>query len=131
MVNVTLTVGTHVIKWTLSGYRQLIANVVVAADGTVTCSSITSDDVAVPCDATGTPSVGITGSVSTGYTITGYMAAVTSGVTSFAAWVASMGGSNDISKTEVLSLVLAYTSGTYSWLTKANVLTAVGYATGV
>jgi hypothetical protein len=89
MVIVDLTAGEHTVKWTLSGYSQLIAVINVSSAGAVTCKSVTGGS----CGSSTPPGVVVSGSTVTGYLLSGATPTPTPGYNS---WVASMGGATGI-----------------------------------
>ncbi len=69
MTIINLPEGTHTIKWTLSGYNDLTAQIRISSTGQVTCISVSSGS----CGGYSVPRVSISGS-----TVTGYMKSGTS-----------------------------------------------------
>lgn len=63
MTIINLPEGTHTIKWTLSGYNDLTAQIRVSSTGAVTCISVSSGS----CGGSSIPRVSISGSTVTGY----------------------------------------------------------------
>lgn len=63
MVVINLTEGTHTIKWSLSGYNDLTAQIRVSSTGAVTCISVTGGS----CSGSTPPTVSINGSTVTGF----------------------------------------------------------------
>lgn len=102
MVTVQLTEGTHTIKWTLSGYGTLEAKISVSSSGVVTCTSVTGGS----CGSTTPPGVKISGSLSAGYIITGYLES--GGESGICAWITGIGGWDKITAYDIMSLVSAY-----------------------
>lgn len=63
MAIINLTEGNHTIKWTLSGYNDLTAQIRVSSTGAVTCISVVSGS----CGGSSVPRVSISGSTVTGF----------------------------------------------------------------
>lgn len=63
MTIINLPEGTHTIKWTLSGYNDLTAQIRISSTGLVTCISVSSGS----CGGYSVPRVSISGSTVTGY----------------------------------------------------------------
>lgn len=63
MTIINLPEGTHTIKWTLSGYNDLTAQIKISSTGLVTCISVVSGS----CGGYSVPRVSISGSTVTGY----------------------------------------------------------------
>uniref|UniRef100_A0A6M3M9H0 PEGA domain-containing protein n=1 Tax=viral metagenome TaxID=1070528 RepID=A0A6M3M9H0_9ZZZZ len=57
-----LEIGTHQVKWNLSGYNELNATIDVSSGGTITCVSVETGD----CGGSGVPRVSISGNTVTG-----------------------------------------------------------------
>ncbi len=63
MTIINLPEGTHTIKWTLSGYNDLTAQIKISSTGQVTCISVSNGS----CGGYSIPRVHISGSTVTGY----------------------------------------------------------------
>jgi len=63
MTIINLPEGTHTIKWILSGYNDLTAQIRISSTGAVTCISVSSGS----CGGSSVPRVSISGSTVTGY----------------------------------------------------------------
>ncbi len=91
MVVVDLTPGDHTIKWTLSGYSQLVAVINISSTGLVACKSVTGGS----CSLSTPPGLIVSGS-----TVTGFLKSAGTPtpvpVINYSAWVTSMGGASGI-----------------------------------
>ncbi|RLG35331.1 hypothetical protein DRN97_00030 [Methanosarcinales archaeon] len=121
--DIELSTGQHTVKWSKTGYDDLIATINVTDTG-VSCVSVQNG----ACYSSTPPGVLIPSS----FTVVGYLKA-SGAVTDFDSWVASKGGKDSIEYADVLEIGDAYLGFVDIGFTPnyTNVLTAGDYYLGL
>ncbi|MFH1769087.1 MAG: hypothetical protein ABH833_00275 [Parcubacteria group bacterium] len=121
MVVIDLAPGDHTVKWTLSGYSQLVAVINVGSTGIVTCKSVTGGS----CGSSTSPGVVVSGSTVTGYLKSGEISNICS-------WITGLGGRTAITAYNIMSLVSAYSGATNVGftVTASHIMGVVAYYSG-
>ena len=124
--DIELSTGQHTVKWSKTGYDDLIATINVTDTG-VSCVSV--DVPGGACYSSTPPGVLIPSS----FTVVGYLKKTTGAVTDFDSWVASKGGKDSIEYADVLEIGDAYLGFVDIGFTPnyTNVLTAGDYYLGL
>ncbi|MCW3140599.1 MAG: hypothetical protein N2V72_00240 [Methanophagales archaeon] len=120
--DIELTLGEHTVKWSKTGYEDLIAKINVTDTG-VSCVSV--DVPGGACGSSTPPGV-----VISDFTVTGYLKEI---IKNFDSWVTSKGGKDSIKYADVLEIGDAYLGIVDIGFTPTydNVLTAGDYYLGL
>ena len=129
--DIELSTGQHTVKWSKTGYDDLIATINVTDTG-VSCVSVDVPAGACYSSMPVTPP-GVLIASESPFTVVGYLKKTTGAVTDFDSWVASKGGKDSIEYADVLEIGDAYLGFVDIGFTPnyTNVLTAGDYYLGL